>query len=127
MALDPYGFRSENEERPAPGDSGWFAGISTLAWSAFALFVCAGCSGIMAFAEDRPEDQWYDKVGVWLLLVSPAAFLGGIAVATATLHGVARRWWTAAGPNVVIGGCGGCFVWLVGFVGWLIFAVMMDS
>lgn len=127
MALDPYGFRSENEERPPSGDSGWFSGVSTVAWLAAAAFTCAGCSGIMAFGEERSGDAWYDKVGVWLLLISPAWALAGIALATATLHGLARRWWTAAGPNVVIGGCGGCLGWSVVFFFWLIFVVLLEQ
>ena len=127
MAQDQYGFRSENPERPAPGDSGAFAAVSTLAWFGLALFVCAGCSGIMLFSNPEDGDEWYDRVGVWLLLVSPAWIVAGIAVATAFLHGVVRRWWTAAGPNVVVGGCGGCLLWGVAFLGWVIFSVAMDG
>jgi hypothetical protein len=127
VAQDPYGYSVEDGGQPAPSSGGWFAGISTLAWLGAALFVCCGCSAILPFGDPQPGDQWYDRVGVWMLLVSPASILAGIAFATAFLHGVARRWWTAAGPNVVIGGCGGCLVLLVFFIGWVMFAVVMDG
>jgi hypothetical protein len=127
VAYDPYGYRGEEPPPERTGDSGAFSAVTGLAWLGLSAVVCFGCSGVMLFGEEAPGDQWYDKVGVWMLLSSPAWGLAGIAVATGLLHGLARQWWTAAGPNVVWGGCGGCLVWGVVFVGWVLFAVAMDG
>ncbi len=126
MAVDPYGYREENVERPPPGGGGC-AAISSLAWLCLSILTCATCSGAMFFGEPDPGDQWYDQVGVWLLLISPAWMLAGIGAATAFLHRVARRWWTSVGPNLVIGGCGGCLLWGMLFFAWVVFAVVMDG
>lgn len=116
MAHDPYGYESQEPEQVAPTAPAahWVAGINALVWAAAGLVWCLGCSGLF-FPTFEPEadDGPFDILGVWTILMLPAYPLLGISLATVTLHGLARRWWTSVGPNIVLGGCGGLFVWVV--------------
>lgn len=126
MARDPYGY-SEPDRQEAHTPSGAvdvLAGLGTLVWLGLAVGCCGVCSGVMPFYEPGPGDTWMDAVGVWLILTVLAWPLAAIAFWTGLLHGVARRWWTSAGPNVVLGAASGCALWCVVLVVW-VFAVVI--
>lgn len=119
MAHDPYGYDSDLPPPPTEGSPALhvLAGCSTFAWLGSAIAWCGLCSGALAFSPPD-EKTWLDQVGVWLILVAPAWPLAAIGLWTAALHGVARRWWTSAGPNVVVGTITGSALWVVVLVAW---------
>lgn len=131
MAQDPYGFEGREAEwsaGPASADTAsahWLAGVSVVVWGLAGLAWCLGCSGLFfPTFEQEPGDGPFDLLGVWTILMFPAYLLFGVGIATLTLHGVGRRWWTSVGPNYVLGGCGGLVVWGLVFLGAIIGSVV---
>lgn len=115
MAYDPYGFESQNEERPpdvSPASTA-VAGLSTLLWLGSAILYFGLCTGLYVRDPPEHEDSLVDLVAVWHILVAPGWVLGAIGLWTVGLHAVARRWWTSLGPNVLFGAGCGCFGWIV--------------
>lgn len=129
MPTDPYGFHTDHEEAPpttSPAAHA-IAGVSAFVWLTSSIVCCGMCSGIMSFSDPNPDDTWMDQVGVWLMLTAAAWPLAAIALWTGMLHGLARRWWTSVGPNVVLGSLTGCLAWLVVFFLWVVAVVVAES
>lgn len=129
MPVDQYGFETDREER-APSASPAahaVAGVSAFVWLAASIVCCGMCSGMMGFSEPKADDGWMDQVGVWLILTAAAWPLAAIALWTGVLHGLARRWWTSVGPNVVLGSFTGCLAWVIVFFAWVIAVVVAES
>lgn len=129
MSTDPYGYDSDRVEEEGPGASAAniVAGVSALVWLGCSVLCCGMCSGVMAFYERKPGDTWMDQVGVWLILTWMAWPLAAIALWTGLLHGLARRWWTSAGPNVVLGAGSGCLAWCVVCFLWIVMVVALGG
>ncbi len=119
MPQDPYGY-DPAVETVAPTRSSIGAillGLNGFVFGGGGLFWCIGCTGLLVPTyEPDPGDTAWDTAGVWLILMLPAFPLFGVCAVTLGLHALARRWWTSAGPNVVVGGCGGLLFWVVAVV-----------
>ncbi len=115
MSHDPYGFESATPPAapPASAGSGMVAGVNVAIWGGIGLVYCLGCTGIFVPTyEPDAGDGLTDMLGVWTILMVPAYPMFGVAFATLALHAVTRRWWSSAGPNIIIGGCAGLAVWV---------------
>lgn len=124
MSQDPYGYRSEREEAPAPG-AGRVVGLVVVAVS---LLVCLGGAGIgVLFGVTASEDRLADHVGIGLMtsvLAWPAA---GVAVWSLGFMAATRRTWPQLGPNLLLGVVTGLVAWALTCGGVAVYAGVTDA
>lgn len=118
MSLDPYGYPTDREPEPPAGRSALL--VFAVAGACLAAAGCCSGGGVLFIG--TTEDVGYDAIGPALLLSAPAWPAAGAGLATVGLYLALRRGWVAAGPNLLLGGLGGCLAWAVAFLGVVILA-----